>query len=50
LADAGQLDEDDVAELVLGLVGDADGAGRAVDADVFVVFGESGGHAVAFRT
>ena len=37
-ADVGQLDVDDVAELLLREVGDADRAGVAVDANPLVLF------------
>ena len=37
-ADFRQIDVDDVAELLLGEVGDADGAGVAIDAHPLVVF------------
>jgi hypothetical protein len=42
----GQLDEDDVAELVGGVGGDADGRGLALDQDPLVVGGvlELGGN------
>ena len=43
-ADLRQLDEDDVAELRLGVVGDADRGGIAVDPHPLVVLGEEGGH------
>ena len=47
-ADIGQLDEHHVAELVLGVVGDADGGDVIVDADPFVVPGEAlGGHVIS---
>jgi hypothetical protein len=39
---SGKLDEDEVAELFLRVVGDADGGDAALDADPFVVFGEIG--------
>jgi hypothetical protein len=35
----GELDEDDVAELILGVVGDADGGGVVLGADPFVALG-----------
>src|SRR5690606_38945867 len=40
----GDLDEDDVAELRLCVVGDADGGGVAVDLDPFVLLGEIARH------
>jgi hypothetical protein len=48
LADGGQVDEDDVAERVLRMLGDADG-GRAglVEADPLVVGGVLDGHSLA---
>ncbi len=39
VADLGQIDEDDVAERALRVVGDADGAGGAVDGDPLVFLG-----------
>ncbi len=39
-ADLGQFDEDDIAELFLGMVGDADGDGVAIEAQPFMVFGK----------
>ena len=50
LADARQLDEDDIAELALSVIRNADDAGIALDADVFVILGVAGGHELAFRT
>src|SRR3712207_8396923 len=38
-AHGGQFDVDHVAELLLGIVGDADGAGAALEPDVLVVLG-----------
>ena len=37
-----QFDEDEIAELLLRVVGDADGRDAALDADPFMVFGEIG--------
>src|SRR3954471_24874425 len=42
--DRRKLDIDDVAELALGVVGDADGAGVALDPDVLVVLGVARRH------
>ena len=50
LADCRELNEDDIAQLVLRVVRDADDARRAFDTDVFVILGVFGGHDAAFRT
>ena len=42
VADLGQVDEDDVAEGVLRVVGDADLAGLALDLDPLMLFACSG--------
>jgi hypothetical protein len=47
LPDIGQFHIDHVAELLLGVVGDADDPGIALDADVFVVLGVADGHTVS---
>jgi hypothetical protein len=39
VADLGRVDVDDVAEGVLGVVGDADGADGAIELDPFMFFG-----------
>ena len=39
LADRRQFDEDDIAQLLLGVVGDADGGDVAIDSDPFMVLG-----------
>src|SRR5690606_26803709 len=44
LAHGRQLDKDDVAQLFLRVIGDADDAGAALDADIFMVGCELGGH------
>ena len=41
-ADRRQFDEDDIAQRLLRIVGDAHRADGAIDADIFVVFGVEG--------
>ena len=48
--DLRKIDVNDVAELLLRIGGDADRRDLTLQTDIFVIFGETGGHRVLFRT